>query len=202
MFDLVFRERFAKHTISIVVFFERYHVTANLLTLIGLILGLIASFFVATGNPVAAIFCWWVGRLFDGFDGLVARRTGTDSPGGAFFDLTADMIAYGAMIIGFHLSHPQYGMGWSLILYGYLLVTVTALALGSQEEKAGLPNQESRNLRLGVGFAEAGETGCVYTILCLFPSYTFIVQQLWISMLFFTFFFRCFQSKKIHKLVL
>src|SRR5580704_15198102 len=61
-------------------------VSANAVTGLSLVAGLFAGGALALGHFGVAGFAITVASLGDAVDGLVARRTGTASPGGAVFD--------------------------------------------------------------------------------------------------------------------
>lgn len=74
--------------------------TPNMLTIIGLLITLIASYLFALGNQrLAAIFLIF-GSFIDALDGSLARLTGRTSGFGAFLDSTTDRISDGAVLFG------------------------------------------------------------------------------------------------------
>jgi CDP-diacylglycerol--glycerol-3-phosphate 3-phosphatidyltransferase len=92
-------------------FLVRHRVRPNTITTIGTICTLIAGVIFATGHIRTA--GWFLGltALFDVLDGTVARRTGTSSVFGAFYDSTLDRVSDGALLGGlvvFYAVHPVY----------------------------------------------------------------------------------------------
>jgi CDP-diacylglycerol---serine O-phosphatidyltransferase len=85
----------------------------NMVTLAALSFGLTALKFAGEGFFVSAIACILIAAVLDGFDGRVARATGTDSKFGAELDSLADVICFGAV--------PAYLIfQWGLVQSGYL----------------------------------------------------------------------------------
>jgi CDP-diacylglycerol--glycerol-3-phosphate 3-phosphatidyltransferase len=81
-------------------FLVRHRVKPNTITTVGTICTVIAGVIFATGHIRTA--GWFLGltALFDVLDGTVARRTGTSSVFGAFYDSTLDRVSDGALLGG------------------------------------------------------------------------------------------------------
>ncbi len=163
--------------------YTRMGLTPDQVSWIGAGIGLAASIAVAMGHPWVALTLWWVSRIADGTDGLYARKTGQATDFGAYLDIVLDMAAYGAMVLGFALLHPQFQSQWMAMLFLYILCIASALALGMQEAKRALPPRDDRGLRLGAGLAEGGETGIAYTVFLLAPGWLGTTTTLWVGVL-------------------
>jgi len=99
-------------------------VRPNTITTVGTLCTLIAAVIFATGHIRTG--GWFLGltALFDVLDGTVARRTGTESTFGAFYDSTLDRVADGFLLGGlvvFYATHPRH------MNDGMVIVTVLAL---------------------------------------------------------------------------
>jgi CDP-diacylglycerol---glycerol-3-phosphate 3-phosphatidyltransferase len=84
-------------------------VRPNTITTIGTLCTCVAGGIFAAGH--ISIGGWFLGltALFDVLDGTVARRTGTTSQFGAFYDSTLDRVADGFLLGGlvvFYATHP------------------------------------------------------------------------------------------------
>lgn len=75
----------------------RWGVTADRLTVAGLVLCVAAAGLLLTGRLVGAGVLFLAGSALDMFDGALARRTGTSSPWGAFLDSSLDRMAEAAV---------------------------------------------------------------------------------------------------------
>lgn len=197
MIDQYFREWLPRYTDRLIKLYEKYNLTPNNITVAGLVFALIAAVFVALEWNMLAIATWWFGRLLDGTDGILARHSGQSSFFGAYLDITCDMAAYGAMILGFAVAHGESSAYWMIILFLYILCITSALSLGNMEEKLGVGADQQRSMRLGAGLAEAGETGIAYTLFLLFPSYIVPLSTIWILVLISTIVFRTILAKKV-----
>jgi phosphatidylglycerophosphate synthase len=145
----------------------------------------------------AALVFWWLGRLFDGTDGIYARDSDQATAFGGYLDIVLDMASYSIMLIGFYLASPQRGLQWLGIAVLYTLCITSALALGEYETKHQLGTEDHRSLRLATGLAEGGETGVFYTLMLLFPSRWSLLIGCWILILCFTVVSRSFLAYRM-----
>ncbi len=77
-----------------------WHVSPNTITTFGTFCTIVTGVLYATGHFVAGGWVFGVTAMFDVLDGMVARRTGTASTFGAFYDSTLDRVADGAVLGG------------------------------------------------------------------------------------------------------
>lgn len=184
MFDERFRRVFPVIAAGPVRLLARAGATPNQVTIAACALGCVAAWQLAAGRGALAVTLWLASRVLDGLDGLLARETARGSAFGGYLDITLDMVAYGAMVLGFAALHPSLAMAWMAILFGYILVTTSTLALSSLLEahhaRAGLTN---RSIAFTPGFAEAGETSVVYVLLALLPSAAAYLAWAWVALL-------------------
>lgn len=183
MIDGPFRELLPRLTGPLVRSYSALRMTPNQVTVAGFALALIAAILTAKGWPWAAIATWWLGRLFDGTDGIYARATDQVSDFGGYLDILVDMAAYSAMILGFALWKPELSLTWMVILALYVLCITSAMALGAIEARRQIGKGDGRSLRLAAGLAEGGETGLAYTLMLLFPHALTALTLLWIATL-------------------
>lgn len=186
MIDNPFRERLPKFTGPIIRLYKVLRLTPNQITVLALITSIAAAYLVSVKYFMGAAAIWWVGRLFDGTDGIYARSTGQTSSFGAFLDILFDMASYSIMIVGFYFAFPNLVTAWIVILFLYILCITGALSLGSLEDKNKVPGRDNRGLRLAAGIAEGGETGIAYTLFLIFPAKIEIFVRAWILVLFIT----------------
>ena len=88
------------NTLPLAKFFVRLKMSPNILTLIGFLFNIVASFFFAKGLFGYAGWLMIFGASFDLFDGQVARITGQVSKSGAFFDSVMDRFSEGLTFLG------------------------------------------------------------------------------------------------------
>lgn len=81
-------------------FLVRRRVSPNSITAVGTLCSVVGGIIYATGHIRTAGVFLGITALFDVLDGTVARRTGTSSKFGAFWDSTLDRVADGAVMGG------------------------------------------------------------------------------------------------------
>jgi CDP-diacylglycerol---glycerol-3-phosphate 3-phosphatidyltransferase len=137
----------------------RLHVTADVLTVIGLVMSAVTAVVVASGHLVWGIVMLFPTGLPDLFDGPVAKASGTASVRGAFFDSVADRLA-DAAILG--------GIGWYLVVRHHGTAALVPLAILAMTQlisyqrakaellglsaKGGLMERAERFILIGVCF--------------------------------------------------
>jgi CDP-diacylglycerol--glycerol-3-phosphate 3-phosphatidyltransferase len=67
-----------------------YHVTANTVTVLGLVITIVAAVLIGSGGLLAGALILMGGSLLDAVDGALARATGGGTPFGGFLDSTID----------------------------------------------------------------------------------------------------------------
>lgn len=198
MIDYFVRRELPRIVGPILRVYQFFNVSPNLVTILGLTTAFIAAFFLVFGLLKVSLVFWWVSRIFDGTDGVWARKRQSETPFGAYLDIVCDMAAYSMMIVGFFVFEPSLVLNWLLILFLYTLCVSSALSLGSLEERFGAnKGKNNRGLRLGAGLAEAGETSIFYTLFLLMPYYLKILSFIWIFVLMLTVFARSVLAYKI-----
>lgn len=177
----------------------RAGVSPDMLSIVGGAMGVASGVLVSRAYVFMGIAVWLVSRVLDGLDGVLARESGRGSAFGGFLDITLDMMAYSAMLIGFAVIHPEGGLVWVLVLMGYLMVTTTTLALSSLLEKqnAQAVASNDRALQFTPGFAEAGETTMVYVLLAFMPAWATTVAWVWAALCFATMVQRTLLAKRL-----
>lgn len=136
----------------------RAGVTANAVTVAGLLLSLAAAFLVAAGQPAAAVAVLIVGALADTLDGQIAKAAGGGTKVGAFLDSTFDRLSdaslAGAAVLYGALHAEPFLLWFALIalISGSLVPYIRAKAesLG-QTASVGLAPREARMVLIVLG---------------------------------------------------
>ena len=130
---------------------QRLGVSADTLSLTGLILGLIAALLVACGLPQGGIVVLWLSGLLDAADGTLARMT-RPTPLGAVMDITFDRIVEVAMILALAWRYPEARMAL-LVLTAIIVVGMSLfLSIG-----AAVANRSEKSFHYAPGLAERSE---------------------------------------------
>jgi CDP-diacylglycerol--serine O-phosphatidyltransferase len=101
----------------------------NMITLMGMCLGLTAIRFAIEGRFTTAVAMILLAMLADGIDGFVARRLGAESAMGAQLDSLSDFLCFGVapaiVLYQLHLTQAA-GFGW---IFALLFAAATCLRL-------------------------------------------------------------------------
>lgn len=105
-------------------FLVRRRVRPNTITTIGTLCTVVAGVFFATGHIRSGGWFLGITALFDVLDGTVARRTGTSSLFGAFYDSTLDRVSDGVLLGGLVVFYAT-----SAVHHSVVMLVVTLLGL-------------------------------------------------------------------------
>jgi phosphatidylinositol phosphate synthase len=111
MFDGRWRGTFEKGLRPIGAQIRRTGITANHLTVTGLVMAVAAAVAIANGRLRAGLLLLVLTALPDVLDGAVAKASGTASPRGAFFDSVVDRVSDALLLggVAWYLSSTQPG---------------------------------------------------------------------------------------------
>lgn len=146
--------------------------TANMLTFIGLALGLAGAGAIAFGQFGWGLFLILANRLFDGLDGAVARVRGPSDLGG-FFDIVADFAFYVSVPVGFGIADPANLMPALVLVASFVLTGTSFLAFAVIAAERGVRTEAhgSKSFFYSTGLAEGSETIAVFVAMALVPTW-------------------------------
>ena len=186
MIDQYFRAKLPRIVGPAINVLSKLGVTPNQLTWSGFFIAMGAAVAVARNWSAFGLILWWLSRLIDGLDGILARHLGVNSLLGGYLDIVLDMLAYSLMVLAFSVLYPELSSIWMLILVGYVGCITSALAYGNLAQSLNKPNMDNRSLRLGAGLAEAGETSLAYSVFLIFPNFIGYTSLAWLLILAIT----------------
>ncbi|MCU4654114.1 CDP-alcohol phosphatidyltransferase family protein [Roseibacterium sp. SDUM158016] len=147
-------------------------VNADLVTLAGLGLGLMATVAAALGFFWLALGGLLLNRVADGLDGAVARLTNpTDR--GAFLDIALDFAFYATFPLGFVLADPgANALPGAVLIASFVLSGTSFLAHAIIAERRGLRASDypAKGIYYLGGLTEGAETIVFFAAFCLFPE--------------------------------
>lgn len=151
-----------------------HRTSANRLTVLGMLAGIVASGAAAKGWWGFALWMWWVNRCFDGLDGIVARLQRPTDFGG-FLDIVCDFVVYCSLPFGLAWGMPSDSGMLVVAIYQAVLVlnTVSLFFLSSIMEKrsaGATARSEKTTVTFPVSFVEGAETVVIYTLWLAIPS--------------------------------
>lgn len=147
--------------------------TADLVTIGGLVLGLVAAAFIAFELYLLGMIFLLASRIFDGLDGAVARLTQPTDFGG-YLDITLDFVFYGAIPLAFVIADPaQNGLAGAVLIFTFYINGASFLASAIMAEKHKLTTTQrgQKSFFFTTGLAEATETIAVFVLFCLVPAW-------------------------------
>lgn len=147
-------------------------ISANFVTIIGFVIGLLAINFLSLEKYGYALICIIINRIFDALDGAIARNSKvTDF--GVFLDASLDYMFYAGIIFGFALANPeQNAIAASFLLFAFAAAACSLLAYAVIAYK----NNVNDEFKLGQspfylgGLAQGFETLIALLVLCVIPS--------------------------------
>lgn len=152
---------------------SRFGVTANVVTLVGLGLGLGAAGVIASGAPMAGLALLLASRAADGLDGALARCTApTDR--GAFLDAVCDFIFYAAIPLAFAILDPaRNALPAACLLASFIGTGTSFLAFAVFAERRRLPRTAypSKGFYYLGGLTEGTETIGCFVLMCVRPDW-------------------------------
>ena len=147
--------------------------SANAVTLIGFVTGMIGALLIAIGEPTIGLIVIIISRLADGLDGAVARATEKTDIGG-FLDIVLDFIFYGAVPLAFAIHDPaSNALPAAVLLLSFFANGTTFLAYAIMAEKRDIETtaQGAKSLYYMSGLAEGAETILAIVLFCVLPAY-------------------------------
>ena len=143
----------------------------------------VLAFLAGVGGGVAAGFgfrwsavaLWLAGRVFDGLDGAVARRSGRQSDLGGYLDMLGDTIGYAAVPIGIAVSQDDttVWVACAVLLAAFYVNTMSWTFLAAIAEKRGsgaAERGERTTIHMPAGFIEGAETIVLFTLMLAVPG--------------------------------
>ena len=151
----------------------RRGVTANTVTIAGLLIGLLAAVAIATHYFVAAFALIVANRIADGVDGAVARA-GTPTDRGGYLDIVVDYVFYGSVPLAFAIADPaQNALPAAALLAGFCLTCASFLTFATIAAKRGLETEAHgrKSFFYSTGLVEGTETIAFFLLMTALPAW-------------------------------
>jgi len=175
-------------------------VSANDVTLAGLVIGLAAVVCIACSAPLLALIPLLASRIADGLDGAVARATRKTDFGG-YLDIVADFLFYGAVPAAFVFADPTTnGAAGAFLLTSFYFNGTSFLGFAILAEKNGHKTdiQGQKTLYYSNGILEGTETILFFVLLCLMPAYFAPLAYVFGALCFATAVLRILAARRIY----
>lgn len=148
--------------------FLRWGLSANHVTIIAFIIGVMASVLVYFDQPYLGVAVLWLSGFLDAVDGSMARMSKTTTAWGTVLDVTFDRIVEVGIIIALALRHPEPTNLILLILLACSIIVVMTifLTVGAVSEKSS-----EKSFYYQPGLAERTEGFILFSLMVLFQSH-------------------------------
>lgn len=150
----------------------RANVSANHVTLLGVVAGLGSACAIVAGLYAAALALMAVSRVFDGLDGAVARAT-TPTDLGGYLDIVGDFVFYVSIPLAFAIEDPGKALAAAVLIASFTLTGISFLAYAVIAAKRNLQTQAhgKKSFFYSTGLAEGTETIVTFALMCLLPAF-------------------------------
>ncbi len=154
----------------IVRFLIRIKLTANHITIFGLLLGILSALFVYLNNTILALVLLYISGICDILDGNMAIEKGMSSPLGTLMDISFDRIIEVSIILAIAFRTPEY-MPIMLLLLASIVISISIfLTVGILVSK-----ESHKSFFYATGIMERTESFILFSLLIIFPKYIFII---------------------------
>ena len=158
----------------------RIGVSANTLTVAGMLIGVLAALLVVNDHAVAGVIVLWLSGLIDAADGTLARLT-RPSAIGAILDITFDRVVEVAMIVALACLYPDARLSL-VILAGIIAIAMSLfLSIG-----AAVANQSIKSFHYAPGLGERTEAFICLSLMVLDHARLGLWTWLFIGVIVFT----------------
>jgi len=144
----------------------RLRFSANSLTYVALLSGIIAGLFFYFLHPLIALLCLALSGFADAVDGRVARLGKGSTPWGGVLDLVFDRIVEAAVLLGIALPHPHLHLPALVLAATWYVNLCIFLAVGAASER-----QREKVIVYSPGLVERGEAFLFATFAGLWPQW-------------------------------
>lgn len=171
--------------------------SANAITLLGLLSGLIAAYLVSIQWHELGLLFIAISRIFDGLDGAVARATQKSDFGG-YLDIVCDFIFYVSIPLGFAISDPANVLAALVLIASFTITGISFLAYAviAAERGAQTSAHGEKSFFYSTGIAEGTETIAFFVIFCAFPGHFQILALVFAGLCFITVMQRSYDAWK------
>ncbi len=186
MLDRAVRSRLAPLLDRVARGLVRLRIGPTTLSVLGLLLALAAATAAALTAWNVALVLWLASRIPDGLDGPVARLSGRDTEFGGWVDITADLAAYGAFVVGCAIGQPDALVACLVLVFTYYVNGGSLLAFSAAAERLRARRPDERTFHFTRGLAEGTETIAAHALMALFPAHLAMIAWVFAAMVAIT----------------
>lgn len=165
----------------VVIRLHKRGVTADQLTLLGFIIGMLVLPLLAYELWFGALIAIVLNRIFDGLDGALARYANQSSSAGGYLDITLDFLFYAAVPLGFILANPaQNAIAGAFLLTTFIGTgsSFLAFAIAAEKYKLDKPQFKYKSFYYLNGLTEGSETIALFVAFCIWPQHFAVLASI------------------------
>lgn len=146
--------------------------TANIMTLIGFLLGLSAIFSIILQHYILAAAFIIGNRIADGLDGAIARHSKLSDFGG-FLDIVCDFIIYSGTVFAFGAINSENLLYASFLIFSFIgpITSFLAYAIIASKRQMMTQKRGKKSFYYLGGICEGTETAAVLILFCFIPQH-------------------------------
>ncbi|MBI5965204.1 MAG: CDP-alcohol phosphatidyltransferase family protein [Chloroflexi bacterium] len=164
-------------------------VSPMFISILALVVGLLATYTAYKHQYIWALAFWFLNRILDGLDGLIARLHDTQSDFGGYMDILTDFVIYAALPIGLVVGSPseQHYLALIFLLATFYVNTASWMYLAAILEKRAAHAPETQTtIVMPSGIIGGFETIIAYGIFLLFPAFITTLFSIFAALVFIT----------------
>ncbi|MCT4635090.1 MAG: CDP-alcohol phosphatidyltransferase family protein [Rickettsiales bacterium] len=171
------------------------NISANSITILGFIMGLLAMLTISINQYNIAIIFIGLNRLADGLDGAIARNSQLTDFGG-FLDIVCDFIIYSGIVFAFTIADPENTFYAAFLIFSFIgpISSFLAYAIIAAKRKIDSTLRGEKSFYYLGGVCEGTETAATLLLLCIFPNYFNIICLIYGSLCWITTFGRIYNA--------
>lgn len=173
-------------------FLLKLKLTANNVTIIALLIGILTSVFIYFDMNIIAVLTLWISGYLDAVDGAIARKINTTSLFGTLMDITFDRIVETCMILVLALKYVDARMSFIILLICIIISMTIFLTVGALVEKKGI-----KSFYYQAGVAERSEGFIMFSLIILLPKYILFFTNIFSFIIFITIIQRIVEANKL-----
>jgi phosphatidylglycerophosphate synthase len=159
----------------------RAGISANALTITGMLVGVAAAGLVAGGFAIAGFVVLWVSGTIDAADGTLARLEGKASPMGAILDITFDRVVELSMVTALAWRFPEARFEL-VVLAGVIAIAMSLfLSIG-----AAVQNRSVKSFHYAPGLGERTEAFICLSLMILDSQRLVLWTWVFVAVIAFT----------------
>ena len=166
---------------------KRTSITANQVTITGFVIGLAVIPALALHLYCLAIVIIVINRFSDGLDGAIARKHEITDAGG-YLDIVLDFIFYSAVVFGFCLALPDHAIYGAFLIFSFIGTGTSFLTLSIFAAKRSLSSdiRGTKSIYYLGGLTEGFETIFAFLLMCLLPTWFWLIASIFGSLCWIT----------------